>query len=57
MLKQKKMVGVMYPKTRFEAKEKKDYSIELGSFEKIGVEIIAIPNSVDEKYPESRIRN
>ena len=53
----KKLVGVIYSKTRFEAKEKKDYSIELGSFEKIGVEIIAIPNSVDEKYPESRIRN
>ena len=42
----------MYPKTRFEAKEKKDYSIELESLETIGAEIIAIPISEDEEYPE-----
>ena len=48
----KKLVGVMYPKTRFEAKEKKDYSIELESLETIGAEIIAIPISEDEEYPE-----
>ena len=48
----KKLVGVMYPKTRFEAKEKKDYSIELESLETIGAAIIAIPISEDEEYPE-----
>ena len=52
MLKQKIMVGVMYPKSRFEAKEEKEYSIELESLEKIGAEIIAIPISEDEKYPK-----
>ena len=52
MLKKKKLVGVMYPKTRFEAKEKKDYSIELEFLETIGAEIIAIPISEDEEYPE-----
>ena len=51
MLKKKKLVGVMYPKTRFEAKEKKDYSIELESLETIGAEIVAIPISQDEEYP------
>ena len=51
-MKHKKLVGVMYPKTRFEAKAKKEYSIELESLEKIGAEIIAIPISEDEKYPK-----
>ena len=52
MLKQKKMVGVMYPKTRFEAKEKKEYSIELEVLKTIGAEIVEIPISQDEEYPE-----